>query len=245
MNEMNIIKTKDYAEMSKKACELVIDKVRSLDRPILGLATGSTPEGLYECLIQKHKANEVSFANVTTFNLDEYIGLHADHPNSYHYFMYENFFKHINISPKSTHLPNGVATDLKQECADFEQLIKDAGGIDLQILGLGTNGHIAFNEPGSKFDGRTDIVDLAQETLDANARFFDTVEEVPTTAVSMGIGSIMEGKEIILLVSGEAKAEALASVINGEVTEDFPASILQKHDHVTIIADEAALSLVK
>lgn len=242
---MKIIKTKDYAEMSQKACELIVDRLATLETPVLGLATGSTPEGLYECLIKKNDGKEVSFENVTTFNLDEYIGLAADHPNSYHYFMNENFFKHIDISSKNTHLPNGVATDLKQECADFDQLIQKSGGIDLQILGLGTNGHIAFNEPGSKFEGRTDIVDLAQETLDANARFFDSIEEVPTQAVSMGIGSIMEGKEIVLLVSGEAKAEALASVINGEVTEDFPASILQKHNQVTIIADEAALSLVK
>lgn len=242
---MKIIKTKDYAEMSQKACERIVDRLATLENPVLGLATGSTPEGLYECLIEKNKAKEVSFENVTTFNLDEYIGLDADHPNSYHYFMDDNFFKHIDISPENTYLPNGVATNLKQECADFEQLIQKSGGIDLQILGLGTNGHIAFNEPGSKFEGRTDIVDLAQETLDANARFFDSIEEVPTQAVSMGIGSIMEGKEIILLVSGEAKAEALASVINGEVSEDFPASILQKHNQVTIIADEAALSQVK
>src|SRR5699024_899830 len=210
--------------------------------PVLGLATGSIAEGMYQCLINQYNEQQISFKNVTTFNLDEYIGLAADDPNSYQYFMNENFFKHIDIQENKTHLPNGVATNLKKECTDYEQKITDAGGIDLQILGLGTNGHIAFNEPGTSFKGRTDIVDLAQATLDANARFFDSIEEVPTQAVTMGIGTIMEAREIILLVSGESKTNALAQVINGPVTEKFPASILQTHEHVTIIADDVALS---
>lgn len=242
---MNIIRTKDYDEMSKQACELVVEKLTVLQGPVLGLATGSTPEGMYECLIEKNKQKEVSFKNVTTFNLDEYIGLDKDDPNSYHYFMQENLFKHVDIQSENTHLPNGTADDLQAECKRYEKLMEDAGGIDLQILGLGTNGHIGFNEPGAKFDGETDIVDLAQATLDANARFFDSIEDVPTQAVTMGIGSIMEADEIILLVSGESKAEALANTINGDVTEDFPSSILQKHPNVTIIADEAALAKVK
>lgn len=241
---MNIIKTKDYDAMSKEACKLMSDRLKSIDKPVLGLATGSTPEGMYKCLINEYEQKNISFKNVTTFNLDEYIGLAADHPNSYNYFMRENLFKHIDISLENTHLPNGVAGDINKECNDYEQLIKKAGGIDVQILGIGTNGHIAFNEPGTDFNGRTAIVDLAQETLDANARFFDTIEEVPTQAITMGIQSIMEADEIIMLVSGANKAEALAQVINGEVTEDFPASILQKHNKVTIIADEAALSKV-
>lgn len=241
---MNIIKIKDYDAMSKEACKLMSDRLKSIDKPVLGLATGSTPEGMYKCLINEYEQKNISFKNVTTFNLDEYIGLAADHPNSYNYFMRENLFKHIDISLENTHLPNGVAGDINKECNDYEQLIKKAGGIDVQILGIGTNGHIAFNEPGTDFNGRTAIVDLAQETLDANARFFDTIEEVPTQAITMGIQSIMEADEIIMLVSGANKAEALAQVINGEVTEDFPASILQKHNKVTIIADEAALSKV-
>ena len=241
---MNIIKVKDYDEMSDKACELIVDRLNKLENPVFGLATGSTPEGLYKRLIEKYEQKEVSFKGVTSFNLDEYIGLAADNPNSYHYFMGEKLFNHVDISPSQTHLPNGIADDLNKECRDFEQLISEAKGIDLQLLGLGTNGHIGFNEPGTKFDSRTDIVDLAQETLEANARHFDSVDEIPTQAITMGIGSIMEGKEIILLVSGESKADALASVINGEVTEDFPASILQKHNNVTIIADEAALAKV-
>lgn len=242
---MNIIKVKNYDEMSDKACQFIAERLNNLKDPVFGLATGSTPEGLYERLIKQYKENEISFKDVTTFNLDEYIGLPADHPNSYHYFMGEKLFSHIDINPDQTHLPNGVADDLNKECKDFEDLIKQAGGINLQLLGLGTNGHIAFNEPGSKFDGRTAIVDLAQETLEANARFFDSIEDMPTQAVTMGIGSIMEADEILLLVSGDSKAEALAHVINGEVTEEFPASILQKHTNVTIIADEAALAQVK
>lgn len=242
---MKIIKVKNYEEMSDKACELIVDRLNNLENPVFGLATGSTPEGLYVRLIEENKKGNVSFKNVTSFNLDEYIGLEADDPNSYRYFMGEKLFNHVDIEPKRAYLPNGVAKDLNKECSEFEALIKKAGGIDLQLLGLGTNGHIAFNEPGSKFDGRTGIVDLAQATLEANARFFDSVEDIPTQAVTMGIGTIMEGKEILLLVSGEAKAEALASVINGDVTEEFPASILQEHNNVTIIADEAALAKVK
>src|SRR5699024_2943790 len=161
-------------------------------------------------------------------------------PNSYRYFMNDKLFKHIDISLDQTFVPNGIANDLKAECNDYEQLIQDVGGIDLQVLGLGTNGHIAFNEPGTSFDSRTSVVDLTQETLESNRRFFDSIEEVPTQALSMGIGSVIEAKEIILLVSGESKAKALSLAINGEITEDLPASILQQHDHVTIIADEAA-----
>lgn len=242
---MNIIKVNDYQEMSEKACTLLVDRLNHLSDPVLGLATGSTPEGLYELLIEKNKRKEVSFKNVTTFNLDEYKDLAGEDPNSYRYFMNEKLFKHIDISTDNTFVPNGVASDLTAECERYEQLIEDVGGIDLQILGLGTNGHIAFNEPGTKFESRTTVVDLTQETLEANARFFDSMDEIPTQAISMGIGSIVEAKEIILLVSGEQKAEALASLIEGEVTEDLPGSILRQHDNVTIIADEAALSKTK
>lgn len=242
---MKMIKVADYDEMSRKACELVVDKIKEMGNPVLGLATGSTPEGLYQRIIEKYKQGEVSFENVTTFNLDEYVGLAGDDPNSYRYFMNEKLFKHVDIPIDKTHVPNGVAKDLNVECENFEEIIQEVGGIDLQVLGLGTNGHIAFNEPGTSFESRTSVVDLTQETLEANKRFFDSIDEVPTQALSMGIGSIIEAKEIILLVSGEAKAAALSRVINGEVTEELPGSILQQHDHVTIIADEAALSKVK
>jgi len=242
---MKIIKVADYDEMSSKACEMVVDKVKEMGNPVLGLATGSTPEGLYQRIIEKYKQGDVSFENVTTFNLDEYVGLAGDDPNSYRYFMNEKLFKHVDISTDKTHVPNGVAKDLNAECENYEQFIQDVGGIDLQVLGLGTNGHIAFNEPGTSFESRTGVVDLTQETLEANRRFFNSIDEVPTQALSMGIGLIFEAKEIILLVSGEAKAEALSRVINGKVTEELPGSILQQHDHVTIIADAAALSKVK
>lgn len=242
---MKIVRTNNYEEMSQEACKRVINAIQQKKDLVLGLATGSTPEGMYECLIKNNKKGKVSFKDVITFNLDEYIGLESDHPNSYHYFMHENFFKHIDISLENTHLPRGVAKDFEEECERYEQLIESVGGIDLQILGLGTNGHIAFNEPGSNFNSPTSVVDLAQETIDANSRFFDSIEDVPTKAVSMGIGSIMKAREIILLVSGDSKAKALAKTINGEVTEDIPSSILQKHPNVTVIADVEALSLVK
>lgn len=239
---MNLIKVKDYEEMSQKSCKMFVEVLKNIDQPVFGLATGSTPIGMYERLVKLHKEGEISFKDVTTFNLDEYIGLPADHPQSYHYFMEDILFKHVDISSENTHLPNGVAEDLEQECKDFEKLIEEAGGIDLQILGIGENGHIAFNEPGSKFDGKTAIVDLAQATLEANSRFFDSIEDVPTQAITMGIGTIMKADKIILLASGSSKAEAMKQVVNGPVTEDVPATILQRHPNVTIIADEEALS---
>lgn len=241
---MNIVKVKDYQEMSAWASKQVIDKIKSSDQPVLGLATGSTPEGLYQDLIEAYKNHQVSFKNVTTFNLDEYVGLAADDPNSYNYFMNDKLFNHVDIDPSHTHLPNGVATDLEQECKDYEALIKNTGQIDLQILGIGINGHIGFNEPGSSFSDRTQIVKLVDSTIEANSRFFAHKEDVPTHAVTMGIKTIMESKEIILLASGENKAEAIKQLIEGEVTEDFPASILQQHPNATIVIDNAAASLL-
>lgn len=242
---MKIVKVKDYQAMSKWVGKQVIERVKSIRQPILGLATGSTPEGLYRYLIEANKNGDVSFENVTTFNLDEYIGLDADDPNSYQYFMKEKLFDQIDIDPNHTHLPNGMATDIEQECSDYEALIKKTGVIDLQILGLGVNGHIAFNEPGTSFASRTKRTDLVAETIEANSRFFENKADVPTQAITMGIETIMESKEIILLASGENKAEAIRQLVEGEVTEDFPASILQKHPQVTIVIDEAAASLLK
>ncbi|GIO26443.1 glucosamine-6-phosphate deaminase [Ornithinibacillus bavariensis] len=239
---MNIISVKDYQEMSKKASEIVVKTVKELEKPVLGLATGSTPEGLYQCLIENNKDKQVSFQNVTTFNLDEYVGLAANDPNSYRYFMDEKLFNHIDISKENTFVPNGVAAKLEEECASYEELIRSHGSIDLQILGIGLNGHIGFNEPGTPFTSRTHIVELDESTRSANARFFASMDEVPTQAITTGIETIMESKKIVLLVSGENKADAIARLVNGEVSEDFPASILQKHQDVTIIADEAALS---
>ncbi|MFC4557537.1 glucosamine-6-phosphate deaminase [Virgibacillus kekensis] len=239
---MEIIKVKDYQGLSEKACQIIIDQIKGQKNPVLGLATGSTPEGLYQQLINAFRRGEVSFQQAKTFNLDEYVGLPGSHSNSYRFYMQEKLFNHIDVPGNQTYLPHGNATDLEKECHQYEQLIRDAGNIDLQVLGLGLNGHIGFNEPGTAFDSKTHIVDLDMTTRKANARFFSSLDEVPEKAITMGIGTIMECKKIMLLVSGEKKAEAVNRLINGTVTEEFPGSILQKHENVVLIADEGALS---
>ena len=241
---MEFIKVKDYDAMSEAACSFLAERINRLENPVLGLATGSTPEGLYEKLIEKHKQGEVSFKNVKSFNLDEYVGLEKTDPNSYFYFMKDKLFEHVDISLDNVRVPNGVASDLQQECEAHEAAIKAAGGIDVQLLGIGANGHIGFNEPGTSFTSKTQVVDLDESTIQANSRFFDSIEEVPTQAISMGIETILNSKEILLLISGAGKAEALAKLLNGDVTEDLPASALKNHPNVTVIADEAAYSVV-
>lgn len=241
---MKLIRTENYAEMSLQAGKIIIEKVRSNPDITLGLATGSTPKGVYDQLIHDHEANGTTYKQVITVNLDEYIGLPKNDSNSYHYFMSQNLFNHLDISITHTHIPNGAAPDLEQECLDYEKRIKDLGGIDLQILGIGQNGHIGFNEPGTPFSSRTHIVTLAENTRAANSRFFNSIDEVPTHAITMGIASILDSKEILLLVSGERKAEALAKFVNGEISEDFPASALKHHHNVTIIADRDACKLL-
>lgn len=241
---MKIIRTADYEEMSMKAGELIFKKIRSNPRSTLGLATGSTPLGVYRYLIKDHHTNKTSYKEIQTFNLDEYIGINKDDPNSYHYFMQKNFFNHVDISFKNTHIPSGNASNGEQECNRYEELVKDKGGIDLQLLGIGQNGHIGFNEPGTSFSSRTHIIKLAQNTREANSRFFPSIDDVPTHAITMGIATIIESREILLLASGASKAEAVAALIKGEITENFPASVLQLHENVTLIADEAALRLI-
>lgn len=241
---MNVLKVRNYDEMSEMACSILMEKINSVSRPVLGLATGSTPEGLYKKLIEKYRSGEVSFKDTTTFNLDEYSGLSKDNPNSYHFYMKDHLFEHIDIDMEKTYVPNGDVADVQKECKDYERKIYENGNIDIQILGLGANGHIGFNEPGTPFASRTHSVNLAESTRQANARFFESIDDVPTSAITMGIETIRQSKEIIVLVSGEGKAEAVSRFINGDVSENFPASILQKHKHVTIIADEAALSKV-
>src|SRR5690625_1272881 len=241
---MKVIKVKNYDEMSEKARDIIVDKLKKIEKPVLGLATGSTPEGLYDRLIDLYKQGGTTFKDTTTFNLDEYVGLSKDNPQSYHYYMYHRFFKHIDIKDDHAHLPKGDAQNLKEECERYEQLIKDAGGVDLKLLGLGIIVHIAFNEPCTDFTSRTQVVDLTESTIEANSRFFERKEDVPTQAVTMGIESILESDEIIMLVSGESKADALSQVINGDITENCPATVLQKHKKVTVIADEAALQKV-
>ncbi|MBD1380291.1 glucosamine-6-phosphate deaminase [Metabacillus arenae] len=238
---MNILQTKGYDELSQKAAEFIISKVRQNPEIKLGLATGGTPQGLYDKLIHDHKQNFTSYQKVTTFNLDEYVGLEKDHPNSYHFFMKKTLFDHIDIEPSNTYIPNGEVEDLDAECLRYEKNIEELGGIDLQILGIGSNGHIGFNEPGTSFQSMTHIVELTQSTREANARFFNKPEDVPTQAITMGIKSIMNAKEIVLLVSGESKKEAIKQLLSEKVTEQFPASILNTHPNVTVIVDEEAL----
>lgn len=239
---MKVLKVKDYNEMSEKACSLLVNKIHHNPNLVLGLATGSTPEGLYKKLIERFNSTRVSFNGITTFNLDEYIGLSRDNPNSYHFYMKKHLFQYIDMDMNKVHVPNGVTKDPENECVQYEKRIQESGKIDVQILGLGTNGHIGFNEPGTAFTSRTHIVNLAKSTRQANARFFNSIAEVPTKAITIGIETIMESREIIILVSGERKADAVSRLINGGIDEAFPASILQKHNHVTIVADEAAYS---
>lgn len=239
---MQIISVADYNELSEKAHEKFIETMHSVESPVFGLATGSTPKGLYKLLERDYVQKKYAFNNIQTFNLDEYIGLSAHHEGSYYYYMNERFFTPLNLNKTQGIVPDGLATNLGKECEQYEQKIKEAGGIDLQFLGIGVNGHIGFNEPGTPFSSRTHIVQLSESTMEVNSRFFSTKEEMPAKAITMGIESIMDSKEIVLFVNGEHKAEALKQTIKGEITEDFPASVLQKHDRVTVIADEAALS---
>jgi glucosamine-6-phosphate deaminase len=241
---LKLIKTGTYEELSQMAAAQIIAKIQANPKLNLGLATGSTPTGVYKKLIQDHEENNTSYKQINTFNLDEYIGISKKDPNSYHYFMCENLFDHIDVPLEQTHIPDGTAKDLDEECRRYEQFIEEHGGIDLQILGIGQNGHIGFNEPGTSFSSRTHIINLAESTRKANSRFFESLDDVPTQAITMGIASIMESKEIFLLVSGASKAEALARLMNGEVSEQFPASILKNHPNVTIFADKEALALL-
>lgn len=242
---MKLIEVRDYEEMSKVAAEYIIQKVAQCPTINLGLATGGTPVGTYKNLIEDHQQNGTSYQKVTTFNLDEYIGLSSVDKNSYRYYMNEHLFNHIDISKDKTFIPRGDTEDFEAECQRYEDLIAKHGGIDLQILGIGNNGHIGFNEPGTSFDSKTHVIDLKSSTIEANARFFPRIEDVPTRAITMGISTIMRSKEILLLISGETKQEALNKLMNESITENFPASVLKNHPFVTIIADHAAVADLK
>ncbi|MHA6250710.1 glucosamine-6-phosphate deaminase [Oceanobacillus sp. CAU 1775] len=237
---MKFIKVKDYEQLSQKAYEILSDRIKDLAQPRIGLATGSTPEGLYQLIIDECKKGNMDLSSALTFNLDEYIGLDDEHPSSYHYFMNDKLFNHIEIPAENIFLPSGVAEDVQVECEDYEATIKKAGQIDLQLLGIGGNGHIGFNEPGTSFESRTHVVDLDESTIQANARFFDSIEEVPTKAITMGIGTILDSKEILMIISGESKQEAVTQLLSGVITEDVPATALHKHPNATVIIDEAA-----
>ncbi|PFN79153.1 glucosamine-6-phosphate deaminase [Bacillus sp. AFS076308] len=242
---MKIIEATDYKDMSKIAADYIIQKVNQSPKIKLGLATGGTPMGIYSNLIADHQKNGTSYQAVTTFNLDEYVGLSGDNPNSYRYYMNDNLFNHIDIQKNNTFVPRGTVDDVLKECELYEDLLTKHNGIDLQILGIGANGHIGFNEPGTSFSSQTHVVQLAPSTRQANARFFSSLEEVPTKAITMGIATIMKSKEILLLVSGEAKKEALKRLLTENVDEKFPASVLKNHPCVTIIADKAAIAGLK
>lgn len=237
---MRLIVTRDYNEMSQKAAAMVTSHITLKPDSVLGLATGDTPIGMYKEIINSYENNEIDLSQVVTFNLDEYYGLSKENNQSYHYFMMANFFNHVNIEKNNINILDGETTNIENECKKYEKKIKAAGGIDLQILGIGGNGHIGFNEPDLNFEAETHLVRLDKNTIEANSRFFKSIEDVPTQALSMGIKTIMQSKKIVLLASGENKAEAIAKAVNGKICPEVPASILQLHPDVTIIVDEAA-----
>lgn len=239
---MRIIKVKDYQEMSKKAAALIAAQVVAKPDCVLGLATGSSPIGTYDKLTELYEEGMLDFSEVHSVNLDEYRGLDHENDQSYYYFMHKNLFSRVNIDVDNTNVPNGMEPDAEKECSRYEALIEELGGIDLQLLGLGHDGHIGFNEPAAEFAKMTNCVDLTEMTIEANKRFFASVDDVPRQAYTMGIGTIMKAKKIVVVVSGEDKAEIVAKAFAGEVTPYVPASILQFHPDVTIVADEAALS---
>lgn len=239
---MRICEVKDYEAMSRKTAGIISAQVVLKPDCVLGLATGSTPVGTYRRLVEWYESGDLDFSEVRTVNLDEYRGLPPAHEQSYYYFMHENLFDKINIKAENTNLPDGMEDDAGKECRRYEELICSLGGVDLQLLGLGHNGHIGFNEPSQVFDRETHCVDLQERTIEANKRFFASAAEVPRQAYTMGIGTIMRARKILVAVSGEDKAETVAKAFFGAVTPEVPASILQFHPDVTVVADQAAMS---
>jgi glucosamine-6-phosphate deaminase len=242
---MEVIIQPDPAAVSKAAARIFEEQLERKPASVLGLATGSTPVGLYKELIRMHSANLVDFSRVTTFNLDEYVGLGPEHPQSYAAFMRANLFEHVNVPSESTHLPDGRAKDIAKHCLHYEAAIRRAGGIDLQLLGLGSDGHIGFNEPSSSLTSRTRLKTLTARTIADNARFFGSEADVPRHVITMGVGTIMEAHHCLVLAHGAAKADAVAAMVEGPLTADCPASILQMHQTCTLIIDEAAATRLK
>ena len=239
---MKLISVKNRSEAGKCAAKMIIDLIAKKPNATLGLATGSSPETTYAELTDAYERGEVSFSSVSTVNLDEYVGLCGSHPQSYRYFMEEKLFSKVNIKRENTHLPNGMANDLTAECERYNEVIRSLAPIDIQLLGIGHNGHIGFNEPSEFFTENTHVVDLSTSTIEANSRFFPTESDVPKRAITMGIGQIMAAKSIILLAFGEEKSAILHTALTGDVTPTCPASVLQHHPNLTLIADTAALS---
>ena len=242
---MRIIIEKDYQSISKKAALLVSSQVLFKPNSVLGFATGSTSLGMYHKLIRMYEKNEVDFSKIMTFNLDEYYKISPENTNSYHFYMEENFFKYVNFNRYNKHMPNGITDDVEKECADYENLITKSGGIDLQVLGIGSNGHIGFNEPAKQLKLSTHLVELSKETIQDNSRFFSSFKEVPKKAISMGIGTILKAKQIILLANGINKAEAIKKTVNGYITTWYPSSLLQIHPKTILIIDQKAASLLE
>lgn len=243
---MTICIEKDYEAMSKAAAEMLLGAVKENPEVVLGLATGSTPIGMYQEVVKAYERGEADFSKVVSYNLDEYYPIAHDNDQSYHYFMKETLFKHINIDMANTHVPSGETVDVAKTAEEYDRAIYEIGGVDLQVLGIGNNGHIGFNEPAEVFAKGTGLVDLTESTISANSRFFASIDDVPKKAVSMGIATIMQAKQIMLMASGKGKAEIIEKTIFGEITPEVPASALQLHRNVTFFLDEeAAAEIVK
>ncbi len=234
----------NYLELSRLAASMVTKEINNCKSLVLGLATGSTPEGMYAELVKQFKAGNLDFKNVITFNLDEYVSLKPEHPQSYYYYMKRHLFDHVNISQENINIPTGCSNDLYKECYEYEMKISKAGGIGLQILGIGANGHIGFNEPAEALSVNTHLVKLADKTIEANSRFFKSPDQVPREAVTMGMGTIMHAEKIVLLASGTGKSEAIKQTLSGRLTTAVPASLLQLHRNVTVIVDREAAALI-
>lgn len=241
---MKIYKAKDYKDMSRKAANIISAQMIMKPNCVLGLATGSTPIGTYDQLVEWYNKGDLDFSEVTTVNLDEYKGLPRTNDQSYYYFMHQHLFDRVNIDPERTNVPNGMEPDAEKECGRYEELIRSLGGVDLQLLGLGHNGHIGFNEPGEAFEKETHCVDLTESTIEANKRFFASADDVPKQAYTMGIKTIMQAKKILIVVNGENKADIVERAFFGPVTPEVPASILQLHNDVTLVGNEAALAKI-
>lgn len=237
---MRIVLAKDYAALSEIAADMVTEQIRAKPDSVVGMATGNTPLGMYRELIKIHRQRQLSFCRMVTFNLDEYIAVGKEDTHSYHYYMKHHFFRHVDIPEANQHIPNGEAGNIEWECLAYEQKIKEAGGIDLQILGIGRNGHIGFNEPDVKFTAATHRAELAESTIRANSLYFSSLDQMPRFAISMGIKTIMQARGIVVLVNGKDKAEVLDRALGGDISPEVPASILQLHRHVTVIVEESA-----
>lgn len=242
---MIIYAGKDYQDVSRKAANIMSAQIIMKPNAVLGLATGSTPVGMYRQLVEWYQKGDLDFSQITSVNLDEYRGLSGDNDQSYRYFMNTNLFDHVNIDKCRTNVPNGLEEDPDKACEEYNAIIRSVGGIDMQLLGIGGNGHIGFNEPGDAFEKETHVVDLTESTIQANSRFFASMDEVPKQAYTMGIKNIMAAKKILLVASGESKADALYKSLYGPITPNVPASILQLHSDVTVVADEASLSVIR